>query len=207
MQILVFIKFFEVTYFNLWFRNWVDDLTLCQGSCQDVVIKCWPAFYLVLLFAQLVLGHFRRTIALLENSHLGQYTPGQFPHRTITPRQFPPRAITPGQRFPGQFPSRTISPWEFAPWTFSPDSSYLGLLPCPRIITHRQLLPRAMAITSYNFCMAIFCFFSMVQLYNFCYDNKNNNDNSNKTWSLKLSSVIKVFSKKMVTTLQNKTVF
>ena len=24
----------------------------------------------------------------------------------------------------------------------------------------------------------------------FCYDNKNNNDNSNKTWSLKLLSVI-----------------
>ena len=54
--------------------------------------------------------------------------------------------------------------------------------------------------------MAIFCFFSMVQLYNFCYDNKNK-DNSNKTWSLKLPSVIKVFFKKLVTTLQNKTVF
>ena len=54
--------------------------------------------------------------------------------------------------------------------------------------------------------MAIFCFFSMVQLYNFCYDNKNNN-NINKTWSLKLPRVTKVFSKKMVTIVQNKTVF
>ena len=50
--------------------------------------------------------------------------------------------------------------------------------------------------------MAIFCFFSMAQLYNFCYgnnnnninnnNNNNNNNNSNKTWSLKLSSVIKL---------------
>ena len=40
--------------------------------------------------------------------------------------------------------------------------------------------------------MAIFCSISMAQLYNFCYDNKNNNDSSNKTWSLKLLSVIKL---------------
>ena len=38
--------------------------------------------------------------------------------------------------------------------------------------------------------MANFCFFSMAQLYNFCYGNKNSNDNSNKTWSLKLLNVI-----------------
>ena len=37
--------------------------------------------------------------------------------------------------------------------------------------------------------MAIFCFFSMAQLDNFCYDSKNN-DNKNKTGSLKLLSVI-----------------
>ena len=33
--------------------------------------------------------------------------------------------------------------------------------------------------------MTIFCFFSMPQLNNLCYDNKNNNDNINETWSLK----------------------
>ena len=38
--------------------------------------------------------------------------------------------------------------------------------------------------------MAIFCFFFMAQLYNCGYDHKNNNDNSNKTWSLKLFGVI-----------------
>ena len=38
--------------------------------------------------------------------------------------------------------------------------------------------------------MAIFCFFSMDQFYNFCYGKKNNNDNNIKTWSLKLLSVI-----------------
>ena len=37
--------------------------------------------------------------------------------------------------------------------------------------------------------MAIFFVFSMVQLYNFCYGNKNN-DNSNKKWSLKMLSFI-----------------
>ena len=40
--------------------------------------------------------------------------------------------------------------------------------------------------------MDIFCFFSMTQLYNFYYDNKNNNDSSNETWSLKLLSLIKL---------------
>ena len=38
--------------------------------------------------------------------------------------------------------------------------------------------------------MAILCSFSMAQLYSFYYDNRNNNDNSIKTWSLKLLSVI-----------------
>ena len=38
--------------------------------------------------------------------------------------------------------------------------------------------------------MTIFYFFFIAQLHNFCYDNKNNN--SNKTWSLKLLSVIKL---------------
>ena len=38
--------------------------------------------------------------------------------------------------------------------------------------------------------MVIFCFISMAQLYNLCYDNKTNNDNSNKTETSKLLSVI-----------------
>ena len=38
-------------------------------------------------------------------------------------------------------------------------------------------MPRAITITTYNFSMAVFSFFSMGQLYNFCYGNKNNDDN------------------------------
>ena len=38
-------------------------------------------------------------------------------------------------------------------------------------------MPRAITMTTYNFSMAVFSFFSMGQLYNFCYGNKNNNDN------------------------------
>ena len=66
----------------------------------------------------------------------------------------------------GQFPPRAI-----APWTIPPNNSHLGLLYCLQIKT-RQLLPRAMTFTNYNFFMAIFCFLSMAQLYNFCYDKK-----------------------------------
>ena len=80
--------------------------------------------------------------------------PGQFPSRTIPPGQFPSRTIT-----PGQFPPRTIAPWKILP-----DNSHLGVLYCTRIIKTRQLLPRAMTITSYNFFMTIFCFFAMAQL-------------------------------------------
>ena len=110
--------------------------------------------------------------------------------RTIPPGQvpwgqFPPRTITPWTINPQIYPTRTI-----APWTIPLDSSHLGLLYCPWIITPQQSLPRATTITNYSFFMAIFCFFSMAQLYNFCYDNKSNNDNSNKTCSLKLLSII-----------------
>ena len=38
--------------------------------------------------------------------------------------------------------------------------------------------------------MAVFCLFSMAQLYNFCYPNKSYNDSSNKTWSVKLLNII-----------------
>ena len=105
--------------------------------------------------------------------------------RTISPRQLPHTEIPPLQLPRGQFPPRAI-----APWTIPPDNSHLGLLHCPRIITPGQLLPRAMTNTNYGFFMAIFCFFSMAQIHNFCYDNKNNNDNGNKTWSLKLLNFI-----------------
>ena len=45
-----------------------------------------------------------------------------------------------------------------------------------------------MTITNYNFFMSIFCFCFFLPNYIisvYCYDNKNNNDNSNNTWSLK----------------------
>ena len=102
--------------------------------------------------------------------------------QTVSSGQLPP--LLPGQSPPkGNHPPRQFNP---------PDNSHLGLLYCLQIITPQQLLPRAMKITNYNCLMAIFCFFSMAQLYNFCDDNKNNNDNSNKTWSLKLLSVIEL---------------
>ena len=58
----------------------------------------------------------------------------------------------PGKLLPGQLP---------------PDNFHLGELYCLRIVTPGQLMPRAMAVTNYSFFMAIFYFFSMVQLYNF----------------------------------------
>ena len=83
------------------------------------------------------------------------------PNLTTAPRAIPTQDNCPltirasdyshlGQLPPGQFLPRTIV--------------------LPQIITPRQLLPRAMTITNYNFFMAIFCFFFMDQLYNFCYD-------------------------------------
>ena len=107
--------------------------------------------------------------------------------RTIPPGQLSPGQLTRGQLpqgqwFPGQLPPRTIALGQFPPRTIT-----------FRIFTHGQLLPRAMTITNYNFFMAIFCFFFFLPNYIisvFCYDNKNNNDNSNKTCSLKLLSLI-----------------
>ena len=103
-------------------------------------------------------------------------------------RQFPLRTITPWTTAPGQFPPRTITPW-----TIPSGKSHSEILCCPRIITPGQLLPRAMTIANYIFFMAIFCFCFFLLNYIisvFRYDNKNNTDNSNKTWSLKLWSVI-----------------
>ena len=96
----------------------------------------------------------------------------------------PPRTIpTQDNCLPRQCPTGTISPW-----TIPPDNFHLGLLYCPQIITPGKLLPREITITNYNFFMAIFCFCFFLPNYiisGYCYDNKNNNDNSNKTWSLK----------------------
>ena len=101
---------------------------------------------------------------------LGQFHPGQLP-----PEQLPPGKLSPENSHLGQLPTRqfsprTITPEQFPSWTIgflraitswaiSQDDSPLGLLPCSRIITSRQLLPRAMTITNYNFFMATFCFF------------------------------------------------
>ena len=81
-----------------------------------------------------------------DNCSLDNGSPGQFP-TTMAPGQFPPRRI--------------------APWTTAPDNFHLGFLYCPQIITPGQLRSRATTITNYNFFMAIFYFFFMVQLYHF----------------------------------------
>ena len=78
---------------------------------------------------------------------LGQFPPGQLPSAL---EQLPR----------GQFPSRAIAQGTITTWDFCIT---------PRIFTPGQLLPRAMIITNYSFFMAIFCFFSMDQLYNSCF--------------------------------------
>ena len=115
-----------------------------------------------------------------DNSHLEHY-----PLDNCFPKNSHRHQLRIGQLPLGKFPPRTITPGQLPP-----ENSHRGQLYCPRITAPWQLLPRAKTITHYNFFLAIFCFFSMAQLYNFCYDNKNNNDNRNKTWSSKLLSVI-----------------
>ena len=94
-----------------------------------------------------------------ERRVLGQFPPWQLPPGQLPPGQLPPKTIAPRQS-----PSRTI-----VPWTIRPENFHLELLYCPRIVRSRQLLSRVMKITNYNFFIAIFCFFSMTQLYNFCF--------------------------------------
>ena len=94
---------------------------------------------------------------------LGQFPPGQFPRGQLRP----------GQLAPGQFPPWTISLTQFPPRA-------IDGFP-PRTIT---------LLTNYNFLMAIFCFFFIAQLYNYCFSNKSYNGNSNKTWSLNLLIVV-----------------
>ena len=118
---------------------------------------------------------------------------GQFPFGQLPPGQLLPRTIAPGTvALPrtiaaGQFPHRAI-----APWTIIPDNSHLGLLHCPRISTSGQLLPRAITITNYNFSWLFSVSFTWPSyiISVVCYDNKNNNENTKKTWSLKLLSII-----------------
>ena len=62
-----------------------------------------------------------------------------------------------------------------------------------------------MTIANYNFFMAIFCFFSKPRLYDFC--NNNKNDNSNKTWSLKLLNLIKLYHQQNGHTFTKQNIF
>ena len=87
-----------------------------------------------------------------DNFYLGQLRPGQLPHEQLPA---------------GQLSHRQVPPRTIAPRTIPQDNSHLWLLYCPRIYP-RQLPPRAMTVTNYNFFMTIFCFFSMAQLYSFC---------------------------------------
>ena len=119
---------------------------------------------------------------------------GQFPLGQLPPGQLLPRTIAPGTVAP---PPRTIAAGQFphrasAPWTIIPDNSHLGLLHCPRISTSGQLLPRAITITNYNFSWLFSVSFTWPSyiISVVCYDNKNNNENTKKTWSLKLLSII-----------------
>ena len=118
--------------------------------------------------------------------------------QTTAPWKTVPRNFHPGQLPPGQFPQTTPT-WDYC----------VG----PQIITPGQLLPWAMAIENYSFSMAIFffCFFLANYIISvFCFDNKNNKVNSNKTWSLKLLSIMGMMSTIfpfMECSFLNKTVF
>ena len=104
---------------------------------------------------------------------------GQFPFGQLPPGQLLPRTIAPG----------TVAP---PPGQLPPDNSHIGLLHCPRISTSGQLLPRAITITNYNFSWLFSVSFTWPSyiISVVCYDNKNNNENTKKTWSLKLLSII-----------------
>ena len=79
--------------------------------------------------------------------------------RVIPLGQSPQKIASPGKLSPRQFPPRTITLQDnclaIAPGTIYQENSHLGLRSCPWIITHQQLLPRAMTITNYNFFKAI----------------------------------------------------
>ena len=89
---------------------------------------------------------------------------------------------------PGQLPPRTIAPRTIPTWDNCPLGNSPGQLPFSWLFSVSFSWPN--------------CIISV-----FCYDNKNDSDNSNKTWSLKLLRVIICNTKKMVTTLQSKTIF
>ena len=103
-----------------------------------------------------------RQTCSIKNAVLVQFPSSQL-SPMLTPGQLPPRTIARRTLPPGQVPPRTIAPW------IIPLDNFQGLLYCPQIITPGQLLPGAIAITNYNFFMAMFCFFSMAQLYNFSF--------------------------------------
>ena len=182
-----------------------------------ILLDCWNEQQLWTKSLNLVtIGHFVPHFGIHTASRTipGQLLPGQLPPRQLPSRTFAPWAIPCRQFLPRIIKPQTIPTWDncsqaVALYAVLPDNSYLGLLYCPWIITPRKLLLRSMTITNCNFFMAIFSFFSMAQLYNFCHNSKSSDDNSNKTWSLKFLSIIKLTgnTNKMVTTLPNKTIF
>ena len=88
-------------------------------------------------------------------------------------------------------PENCPLPRTIAPWAISPNIPHLRLLCYPRIYTTWQLLPRTMTIqiTTFSWLFSVFLPWPNYIISDFSYDNKNNNDNTNKTWKLKLLTV------------------
>ena len=148
-----FFSWFFGTIFNSTFpveHLWVTA-SKCNVSLKNQTLFERGFYYLFLYFSFVHVGVL-----------IGSRTTS--PLTITSPDNCPPDNSHPGQLASGQFPPRAT-----APWTIPLDNSHLGLLNCSRIIRLGQLLPRAMAITNYNIFTAIFCFFSMVQLCNFCF--------------------------------------
>ena len=120
--------------------------------------------------------------------------PGQFPSGQMPPDNFPqdncPWTIAPPdncyleQSLPGQLSPRRIPS----------DNSHLGLLYHPPDIYTQTITAQSNDNYKYFHITGRLFFVSFPSpnyiISAFCYDNKNKNDNTYKTWSLKLLSVI-----------------
>ena len=112
-----------------------------------------------------------------DNSPLGNCPPDICHLGQLPPKQFPPRTVAPGQ-CPGQFPPRTIVlPYYFIPRTIVHPDNYC--------LEQRQL-----QITIFSWLLSVSFPWPNYKIYVFCYDDKDNNDNRNETWTLKSLNVI-----------------
>ena len=162
-----FFSWFFGTIFNSTFsveHLWVTA-SKCNVSLKNQTLFERGFYYLFLYFSFVHVGVL-----------IGSRTTS--PLTITSPDNCPPDNSHSGQLASGQLPPRAT-----APWTIPLDNSHLGLLNCSRIIRLGQF-------TTFSRLFSVSFPWSNYVISVFCYDNKINKDNSNKTWSLKLLSVI-----------------